>query len=150
MTLTPSERAQLRALVAKKNAPAREARKRVRKAVGKGDRGRERDPAHLAFIRRLPCVATWVRSGVLTYGCQAAHVRMVRDGKPGGMGVKPGDRWAVPLTPEAHDEQTNRGGERGFWSALGVDPIELAQRLYAVSGDEDAAVKIIRDIRSDR
>lgn len=126
----------------------RKADKKARPKSPKADRGRERDNAHLAFIRRLPCVATWAQFGRLEYGCQAAHVRMVREGKPGGMGVKPSDRWTVPLTPSQHDAQTNRGGERGFWSALGIDPISLAERLYAVTGDHDAAVKVIKASRS--
>lgn len=127
---------------------ARKADKKARPKSEKADRGRARDNAHLAFIRRLPCVASFIRTGRLEYGCQAAHVRMVRDGKPGGMGVKPSDKWTVPLSAEAHDEQTNRGGERGFWAALGVDPINLAERLYAVSGDTDAALKVIATYHS--
>lgn len=122
---------------------ARKAATKARPKSPKADRGRERDNAHLAFIRRLPCVATYAETGKLRFGCQAAHVRMVREGKPGGMGVKPSDKWTVPLTPEMHDRQTNRGGERGFWHALGIDPVVLAQQIYAVSGDEIAATKVI-------
>lgn len=148
--LTEEERAAVRTGKAITARLAKERRQRVKAArpAEKRNRGRVRDAAHLAFIRRLPCVATWVETGVMAYGCQAAHVRLVREGKPGAMGVKPSDKWSLPLTPEMHDRQTNRGGERGFWSALGVDPIDLAARIHAVSGDAPAAVQIIRDLRT--
>lgn len=149
MTLSQEQRAIKAAWDRVKREKNRERRQSIKaqRPAEKRSRGRERDAAHLAFVRRLPCVATYVRTGVLTYGCQAAHVRMVRDGKPGGMGVKPSDCWTVPLTPDEHDRQTNRGGERGYWSELGVDPIALADRLYAVSGDEAAATLVIRAAR---
>lgn len=150
MNRTPDQRRILdeaRAITREEGRVRRAALAADRKTRGKADRGRERDNAHLAFVRRLPCVATYAETGQLAFGCQAAHVRMVREGKPGGMGVKPSDKWTVPLTAEQHDKQTNRGGERGFWACLGIDPIDLAARLYAVTGDDAAATAIIRSVR---
>lgn len=127
MTLTPSERAQLRALVAKKNAPAREARKRVRKAVGKGDRGRERDTGYLAFLRRQPCVVCGAAAPN-----DAAHIRMAspeRGKLPTGMQVKPSDRFAVSMCRTCHSTQ-HSGSEARFWSERGLAPFAIADRLY--------------------
>lgn len=148
MTLTPAERETLAAANRIKRSLNRERRRNVlaQRPHEKKHRGRERDPAHLAYIRRLPCVATFVETGRLVYGCQAAHVRMVREGKPGAMGVKPSDKYALPLTPEMHDRQTNRGGERGFWAGLNIDPIALSLSLHAVSGDLEAGERIVRDL----
>lgn len=146
MTVSHDERALARQLAQVGKVRRKEA-KQARPKNLKADRGRERDTAHLAYIRRLPCVATFVETGRLVYGCQAAHVRLVREGKPGAMGVKPSDKYTLPLTPEMHDRQTNRGGERGFWSALGIDPIALAERIHAVSGDIEAGETIIKQAR---
>lgn len=46
--------------------------------------------------------------------------------------MKPDDRWTVPLCREHHEEQ-HKVGEPIFWHALGIEPLRLAERLYAVS-----------------
>jgi hypothetical protein len=153
MTLTAADRETLNAAKRIQRSLNRERRRNVlaQRPEAKKDRGRQRDTAHLAYVRRLPCVATYLETGRFVYGCQAAHVRMVREGKPGAMGVKPSDKYALPMTPEQHDRQTNRGGERGFWAALNFDPIPLCEALHAVSGDIEAGERIIRQARgSDR
>jgi len=81
---------------------------------------------HLAFVRQLPCVA----------GGKAApsHAAQVRAGTDGGVAMKPGDRYAVPLCSACHAKQ-HRVGELTFWSALRFDPINVALRLWTVSDD---------------
>ena len=79
---------------------------------------------HLAFVRQLPCVACGKAAP-----SEAAHVRT---GTDGGVGVKPGDRYAVPLCAACHAKQ-HRIGELTFWSALCVDPVNVALRLWSVS-----------------
>lgn len=145
------ERAILRQAAAIKSAERKASKREHRAKVEprKVNRGREKDHRHLAFVRRLPCVATWVRFGLLSYGCQAAHVRMpsARHGKPNpGRSVKPDDKWTVPLTPEEHRFQGEVVGERVYWSDLGLEPFDLCLALYAVSGDEQAAIKIITSL----
>jgi len=89
---------------------------------------------HLAFLRQLPCVA---------YGkaaqSEAAHVRT---GTDGGVGVKPGDRYAVPLCTACHAKQ-HRLGELTFWSALCIDPLNVALRLWTVSPDLKAGARAV-------
>jgi hypothetical protein len=101
------------------------------------------DPAHLAFIRKLPSVV----SG--TYGCEACHVRTGSaryKKKHTGMQQKPDDAWTLPLTPAEHRDQHD-ANELEWWSARGIDPFWLADALYAVSGDLEAGKRIIAGIR---
>jgi hypothetical protein len=88
------------------------------------------DPVYLAQIRMLPCL------GCNDEPSEAAHVRMQSGAhnKHGGMSKKPHDKWAVPLCRDCHREQ-HRIGERAFWSMVGVNPLLLAERLYAARGD---------------
>ena len=81
---------------------------------------------HLAFVRQLPCVACGKAAP-----SEAAHVRA---GTDSGVGIKPGDRYAVPLCSACHARQ-HRIGELTFWSALRIDPLNVALRLWTVSSD---------------
>jgi hypothetical protein len=74
--------------------------------------------AHLAFVRQLSCVACGKAAP-----SEAAHVRT---GTHGGAGMKPGDRFAVPLCATCHAKQ-HRIGELTFWSA----PHRSSQRGFA-------------------
>ena len=100
---------------------------------------RIQDDAHLAFVRTLPSVL----SG--EFGCQACHVRY---GDPRyrkkhtGKAQKPDDAWALPLTPSEHRDQ-HQHNEREWWKANGIDPLWLCLKLYAATGDREAAIKII-------
>ncbi len=130
--VTAQERIILRKAAEIKRAKNRETRLRIaamRKPGGKASRGRERDTGYLAFLRRQPCAC----------GCgapapsDAAHIRMAspeRGKLPTGMQVKPSDRFAVPLNRVCHERQHSMSEAR-FWSDLGHDPFEIADRLYA-------------------
>lgn len=56
---------------------------------------RERDEKYLAWIRTLPCIVT----GVRLVDIEAHHVRAKGEG---GVGTKPDDRRAVPLSSAVH------------------------------------------------
>lgn len=97
------------------------------------------DPAHLAFIRKLPSVL----SG--QYGCDPCHIRTgsaLHRKKHTGVAQKPDDCWTLPLTREEHDSQHSEN-ELQWWRKHGIDPFELAIRLYEISGDVDAATAMI-------
>ena len=85
----------------------------------------DRNPEHLAWIRTLPCVVR---------GClgksQAAHVRM--EGTGGGVGLKPGDEWTVPLCVSHHAEQ-HQIGHAAFDRIHNLDLRGLAEYLAAQS-----------------
>src|SRR5262249_56863623 len=88
----------------------------------------------LAFVGQLPCVACGKAAP-----SEAAHVRT---GTDGGVGVKPGDRYAVPLCTVCHAKQ-HRIGELTFWSGLRIDPINVALRLWTVSADIKAGERTV-------
>jgi hypothetical protein len=89
---------------------------------------------HLAFVRQLPCVACGKAAP-----SDAAHVRT---GTDGGVGMKPADRYAVPLCTACHAKQ-HRVGELSFWSALRFDPLNVALRLWTISADLEAGERIV-------
>jgi len=101
------------------------------------------DPAHLAFIRKLPSAV----SG--QWPVEAAHVRIgsaVHRKKHTGLGQKPDDCWTLPLTSAEHKEQHSEN-ELLWWRSHEIDPFELAIRLYEVSGDVSAGWLIISKAR---
>jgi len=93
-----------------------------------------RHAQHLAFLRQLPCVACGKAAP-----SEAAHVRT---GTDGGVGMKPGDRYAVPLCTTCHARQ-HRMGELTFWSVLRIDPLNVAWRLWTVSADLKAGERTL-------
>lgn len=89
---------------------------------------REKDEAHLRFIRSLPCC---ICGGIDT---EAAHIRTasIPHGKRfTGMAEKPSDKWVLPLCNRHHREQHNTGDELKFWDFHGIDPFLLAITLKA-------------------
>jgi hypothetical protein len=66
----------------------------------------------------------------------------VRTGTDGGVGMKPGDRYTVPLCTACHAKQ-HRVGELSFWSALSIDPLNVAFRLWIVSTDLKAGERTV-------
>lgn len=101
---------------------------------------------HLAWIRTLPCLITG------QYGVEAAHIRYAAPhlGKRDtGKAEKPDDRWTVPLSPEMHREQ-HSVNEQDFWQKYKIDPCQVAMALYGISGDDEAALVVIRNARSRR
>jgi hypothetical protein len=84
---------------------------------------------HLDNLRRLPCL--------LSGGpAEVAHLRFAdaAHNKPlTGVGIKPEDRWAVPLSPLLHrlsTESQHSMNEREFWKQFGVDPLKVAALLW--------------------
>jgi hypothetical protein len=89
---------------------------------------------HLTFLRQLPCVVC----GKVAPS-EAAHVR---SGSDGGAGIKPSDRWSLSLCTSCHALQ-HEFGELRFWSTLRIDPLNVALRLWTVSGDIKAGERIV-------
>lgn len=104
-----------------------------KKKLQMGRKPRQRDSSHLEAIRQCPCV----KCGIDPAG-EAAHVRITREGKPiAGIGNKPDDAWTTPLCHDHHMEQ-HSVGEISFWAEVGIDPLKLAAKLYAVSPNTEA------------
>src|SRR5438552_4400812 len=98
---------------------------------------------HQRFIRSLPCL-----------GCgkpapsECAYVGMLP-----GLGILPDHRYLAPLCGPAtvwqdccHSSKHYRGGAR-FWSALGINALDLALQLWRVSGDLTAGVRTVMRAR---
>ena len=66
----------------------------------------------------------------------------MRTGTDAGVGIKPADRYAVPLCASCHANQ-HRVGELTFWSALRVDPLNVSFRLWTVLADITAGERIV-------
>lgn len=113
------------------------------KAAG-ARKGRQHDDAHLAAIRRLPCLVCRQHAP-----SEAAHIRLA-DLSYGvewvGMAVKPHDWLTVPLC-EAHHRTGKRAehkiGTRNFWRLVGLDPIPIAKRLYDAPTHEAKAAVLL-------
>ena len=91
-------------------------------------------PKHHEFIRRLPCLACGRAAP-----SECAHVRT---GTDGGIGLKPASRFTLPLCTECHRRQHSTG-ELTFWADLGIDPLDYALRLWTVTGDEAAGLRVV-------
>lgn len=105
---------------------------------------------HLAFVRNLPCCVCLAGPP-----CEAAHIRkgLPADAKKGGTGLKPEDKWCVPLCQPSfgrngHHVKQHSVGEFAFWEALGVGiPVELAKTLWQVSGNLDKGLAKVREFQ---
>lgn len=126
-----------------KKTPAEGGKSRPARTVS--SKAREESGAHLAFIRRLPCVITGKRP------VDAAHIRYAAKawGKPQtGVGTRADDRWSVPLHHDVHMDQ-HAAGERAWWKKQGIDPLVLAHRLFfEAAGDVAKGEAIIAETRA--
>jgi len=86
-----------------------------------------RSEKHRRFIASLPCCVC------KDDAVQCAHIR---SNTGGGMGLKPGDNWCVPLCCSCHAEQ-GRIGERIFWRGRLNLAKHLALFLWKHTGDID-------------
>lgn len=96
-----------------------------RKHNSKRPKERNRFPSHCAWVRGFECSVP----GCEEIPIEAAHVRV---GTGGGMGIKPHDKWVIPLCRDHHSEQ-HRIGEPTFERTHGVDMKKVAERLAATS-----------------
>ena len=95
---------------------------------------------HLAFVREIGTCLACGRIGK----CEAMHIRNRTDG---GTGLKPSDRFSVPGCAECHHRQHSTG-ELTFWGELGIDPLDVACRLWTISGDIDQGRRCIEKARA--
>lgn len=106
---------------------------------------RERRPgnseAHLSAIRTLPCVIP----GCSIVGCDPHHAKSGPAAAERAVGRRASDRWCVPLCRKHHDEVEAIGSRReaAWFLERGIEVIELAAALWAVSPDKGAMVRIV-------
>ena len=94
---------------------------------------------HQAFVRSLPCLSC----GKLAPS-ECATIGMLAR-----LGVSESNQYLVPLCGPltiwqdcCHSRKHYLGAAR-FWSALGIEPIELAVQLWRVSGDVTAGRRAV-------
>lgn len=85
---------------------------------------RIRAPEHLKWVASLGCTV-----------CQrmpadAHHLKRVQ---PNALARKPGDQWVVPLCRLHHRALHDAGDETNWWDKQKIDPVELAEKLWAES-----------------
>lgn len=104
---------------------------RVNHVTAKPDRGREREPGFLAYLRRQPCEAAHL--GGCEGPIQACHVRFAdaarRIVNP-GLQRKNHDRHATPACA-AHHALQHSMNERAYWALLGKDAYDTAAAHHA-------------------
>lgn len=114
------------------------------KRRGRGDK----EPAHLAYLRKLPCLVCGSSHEV-----EAAHIRMASaaHGKPStAMAQKPPDRFCVPLCAVHHrtgPDAQHSMSEKDFWDKNGIEPCGIALGLKMISGDIEAGTTMIAATR---
>lgn len=97
-------------------------------------------PLHRQFINALPCC---VCGRPPPSDC--AHLRISdaeHPGSGGGTAFKPPDRFCVPL---CHPDHLREG--TAFWAELEADPMNLALRLWTVTGDIESGLRAIQRFR---
>jgi hypothetical protein len=93
---------------------------------------RLRDKNHLRFVAGQPCLVCGRQP------CDAHHLRFAQSR---GLGLKVSDEFTVPLCRVHHRELHQSGKEVGWWARTGIEPIDIAQRLWTATrpNQSDAA-----------
>jgi hypothetical protein len=91
---------------------------------------RTTDPKYLAWLRKQRCACGCLKGPP----CDAAHLRagsVEYDKRHVGIGEKPDDRWALPLTHACHMQQHDFGNEVEWWIDVKLkDPFAEAIKHY--------------------
>jgi hypothetical protein len=93
---------------------------------------RHRDREHLRWIKKQPC---------LICGRKPSDAHHLRFTQPRALGRKVSDEFAVPLCRVHHRSVHGANAEPSWWGAFGIDPAEIAQRLWNQTHPNDGPVK---------
>jgi hypothetical protein len=85
---------------------------------------RLRDKGHLRFVASHPCVIC---------GRQPADAHHIQFAQPRAIGLKVSDEFTVPLCRLHHRELHQAGDEKAWWEKRNLQPLEVAERLWAES-----------------
>ena len=89
-----------------------------------GEVRRHRDKAHLRFVALQPC---------LLCGRSPSDPHHLRFAQPRAMGRKNSDEFVVPICRTHHRQNHQVGDEVAWWKRSGIDPLPVANRLWAIS-----------------
>ena len=82
---------------------------------------RRRNKEHLRFVAQQPCLIC-ARTPSAPHHLRFAQAR--------ALGRKVRDEFVVPLCRTHHRALHRVGNERGWWVATGIDPLDVAARLW--------------------
>ena len=91
---------------------------------------RIRSKEHLRFVAQQPCVIC---------GRTPAHAHHIRYAQSRGLALKVSDEFTVPLCAIHHSQNHATGDERRWWHDRKIDPLAVAQQLWAKSHPSRAA-----------
>lgn len=89
------------------------------------------DRVHLAWIRQQECCVPGCERRAPHAVIEAAHIRRASNS---GTGIKPSDRFCVPLCADHHAE--SHRGERTFERKYGIDLMAMAVEYDLGSGSD--------------
>jgi hypothetical protein len=89
-----------------------------------GEVRRHRDKAHLRFVALQPC---------LLCGRSPSDPHHLRFAQPRAIGRKTGDEFVIPLCRTHRRQDHQVGDQRAWWSAIAIDPLLTAERLWQIS-----------------
>lgn len=104
-------------------------RRRKPEPMGIKDPSIIRSQQHLAFTRGFVCSIADKPGHTCSGKTEACHVRT---GTDGGTGMKPSDKWVIPICAEGHREQ-HQIGEAAFEAKYKIDMKAIAQKLWSIS-----------------
>ena len=108
---------------------------------------RYRNKAHLRYVAQQPC---------LLCGRKPSDPHHLRFMQPRALGRKASDEFSVPLCRIHHRLVHRVGNEAAWWKEAGIDPIEVARKLWdhtrRAEGHERAAPgnELSRPVEQDR
>ena len=97
---------------------------------------RHRNKDHLKFVASLGC---------LICGRKPAQAHHLTHAQPRAMQRKTSDEFTVPLCAIHHDSLHRRGSEREWWYERELDPIRVANDLWAVTLGQKSAASVSLD-----
>jgi hypothetical protein len=90
---------------------------------------RHRSKEHLRFVAKQACLVCGRKH------CDPHHLSFMQ---PRAMGRKVSDEYVVPLCRIHHREVHRASDEPGWWIRVGVDPVQVARKLWATRLDESS------------
>jgi hypothetical protein len=93
---------------------------------------------HLELIRKLPCCCCGQAGG------QAHHLKLGTGER--GMGLRSTDKNAVPMCHDHHINGVERAGAKNefkWFMKRGVNPLDLAAGLWAVTGNIESMLAVM-------
>ena len=85
---------------------------------------RHRNKEHLRFVAQQPC---------LVCARTPSDPHHLRFAQPRALGRKVSDEFVVPLCRTHHRALHRVGNEPGWWKATGIDPLDVARKLWGQS-----------------